>query len=95
MSSPNVTSRTSPPRAQSNICVLWLLICKTAKFQLANTLTSVIIILGPILVFFIYSATGLLQESQQETVTINPPININTSVPYVYVVRPARYGLPY
>ncbi|XP_043645622.1 phospholipid-transporting ATPase ABCA1 [Drosophila teissieri] len=69
---------------QSSICLLWLLICKTARFQFANTLTSVIIIVGPIVVFLVYAATALFREPQGETSVKYPPVNITTKVPYIF-----------
>ncbi|XP_017035646.1 phospholipid-transporting ATPase ABCA3 [Drosophila kikkawai] len=73
----------SSARTQSSACVLWLIICKTAKFQLANTLTSVIIIAGPILVFFIYSATAVLQTSPEDPPR-DPTVNLTADVPSIY-----------
>ncbi|XP_020805682.1 ATP-binding cassette sub-family A member 1 [Drosophila serrata] len=80
----------SPPRTQSSVCVLWLIICKTVKFQLANTLTSVIIIVGPILVFFIYSATAVLPESHQDPQRTYPTVNFTTKVLNIYYSPTSR-----
>ncbi|KAH8400731.1 hypothetical protein KR009_000677, partial [Drosophila setifemur] len=69
----------APVRDQTSGCVLWLLICKTARFQLCNALTIVIIIAGPIGVFLIYSATVLVPAHESEV-----PMNFTTEVPYIY-----------
>ncbi|KAH8258255.1 hypothetical protein KR038_008757 [Drosophila bunnanda] len=84
MSSSNPSGGPSPPRTQSSVCKLWLIICKTVKFQLANTLTSVIIIGGPILVFFIYSATVVPPRSHQDPQRTYPTVNFTTKVPNIY-----------
>jgi len=78
-----MSSGESPVKTQSSICLLWLVICKTARFQFSNTLTSVIIIVGPIVVFLVYAATALFREPQEETSVKYPPVNITTKVPYV------------
>ncbi|KAH8284770.1 hypothetical protein KR054_000874, partial [Drosophila jambulina] len=72
-----------PPRTQRTVCVLWLIISKTVKFQLANKLTSVILIVGPVLVFFIYSATAVLRRSHQDPQRTYPTVNFTMDVPYV------------
>ncbi|KAH8254781.1 hypothetical protein KR032_012090 [Drosophila birchii] len=84
MSSSNPSGGPSPPRTQSSICLLWLIICKTVKFQLANILSIVIIIVGPILVFFIYSATAVLRRSHQDPQRTYPTVNFANKVPNIY-----------
>uniref|UniRef100_A0A6P4EQ13 ATP-binding cassette sub-family A member 1 n=1 Tax=Drosophila rhopaloa TaxID=1041015 RepID=A0A6P4EQ13_DRORH len=79
-----MSSGGSPAKSQSSICLLWLVICKTARFQLANPLTSVVIIVGPIMVFLIYSATALFREPQLVSEKRHPPVNITTKVPRIY-----------
>ncbi|KMY95234.1 phospholipid-transporting ATPase ABCA1 [Drosophila simulans] len=79
-----MSSGESPVKPQSSICLLWLVICKTARFQFSNTLTSVIIIVGPIVVFLVYAATALFREPQEETSVKYPPVNITTKVPYIF-----------
>jgi len=79
-----MSSGPPPAKPQSSICMLWLVICKTARFQLANTLTSVIIIVGPIVVFLVYAATALFREPLADSAVKHPPVNITISeVPYV------------
>ncbi|EDV55285.1 retinal-specific ATP-binding cassette transporter [Drosophila erecta] len=79
-----MSSGHSPVKPQSSICLLWLLISKTARFQIANTLTNAIIIVGPIVVFLVYAATALFHEPQGETSVKYPPVNITTNVPYIF-----------
>ncbi|XP_070068559.1 phospholipid-transporting ATPase ABCA3 isoform X1 [Drosophila takahashii] len=75
----------SGPSPQSSICLLWLVICKTARFQLANTLTSMIIIVGPIVAFLVYAATALFRETHEDSVVMYPPVNMTTEEPPRYI----------
>ncbi|XP_017123510.1 phospholipid-transporting ATPase ABCA1 [Drosophila elegans] len=97
-----MSSGPSPAKQQSSICLLWLVVCKTVRFQLANTVTTVLIIVGPIMVFLIYSATVLFREQQMEQKL--PPINMTSGVArYIYyspgnlvlagVIEDVVYGL--
>ncbi|XP_017073074.2 phospholipid-transporting ATPase ABCA3 [Drosophila eugracilis] len=79
-----MSSSPSLVKPQSNICLLWLVICKTARFQLANKLTSVIIIVGPLLVFLIYAASALFHEPQAEFAKKYGPVNITAEMPYIF-----------
>ncbi|EDV35859.2 uncharacterized protein Dana_GF12256 [Drosophila ananassae] len=75
----------STPKDQSRVCVLWLVICKTARVQVGNLLTTLIIILGPMIVFVIYSTTIFLaRKTTDEVYKRPPPIDIRTDVPSIY-----------
>lgn len=74
------------PKDQSRICVLWLIICKTARVQMGNLLTTLIITVGPMIMFVVYSATIFLtRKTPDELNSRAPPIDIRTHVPYVCV----------
>ncbi|KAH8319725.1 hypothetical protein KR074_004775 [Drosophila pseudoananassae] len=86
-------NNSSAPKNQSSVCVLWLVICKTVRFQVGNLLTTLIIILGPMLVFVCYSTTIFLyRDPAEELHQWVPPINIRTDVPYLFETRSIYYS---
>ncbi|KAH8280531.1 hypothetical protein KR018_009342 [Drosophila ironensis] len=70
-----------PMRGQSRVCILWLVLCKSVRFHVLNLFSIFLVIVGPSLVFVVYSATTALRNRNPP---VAPALNLTTDVPSIY-----------